>query len=41
MRAKLDELTLSNKAIWDREHARPSIKCVPTHAPVSLAAHTF
>jgi hypothetical protein len=27
MRAELDKLTLSNKAIWEREHARPSIKC--------------
>jgi ubiquinol oxidase len=32
MRAKLDELTLSNKAIWDREHARPQIKCAATHS---------
>ena len=28
MRAKLDELTLSNDAIWEREHSRPQIKCV-------------
>ncbi len=28
MREKLDQLTLSNDAIWDREYARPQIKCV-------------
>jgi hypothetical protein len=26
--AKLDELTLSNDAIWEREYSRPQIKCV-------------
>ena len=25
LRAKLDKLTLSNEAIWEREHARPSV----------------
>ena len=28
MREKLDQLTLSNDAIWDREYSRPQIKCV-------------
>lgn len=27
LRAKLDKLTLSNAAIWDREKSRPKIKC--------------
>ena len=28
MREKLDQLTLSNDAIWEREYSRPQIKCV-------------
>ena len=32
MRAELDKLTLSNAAIWEREHARPAIKCAPLAA---------
>ena len=42
MRAKLDKLTLSNDAIWEREHARPQIKCVghePRRRSACASAH--
>ena len=42
MREKLDELTLSNDAIWEREYSRPQIKCVARRgagAPQASAEH--
>ena len=42
MRAKLDKLTLSNDAIWEREHARPQIKCVDARCTAAASrAHAY